>query len=110
VAIDESCKRKHRDDLVFPGVDGYYMRRPQTGKNRVSCMDAAVQVVDVPRLTIHDLRHSAGSFAVSGGANVIAVQRMLGYSSVAMIPDEYAGLFNDDLNAVAIALDAAASK
>jgi site-specific recombinase XerD len=35
-------------------------------------------------LTPHELRHTAASLAVSAGANVKAVQRMLGHASVAV--------------------------
>ena len=58
-----------------------------------------------PRITIHDLRHTAASLAVAAGANVKAVQRMLGHASAAMTLDVYADLFDDDLDAVADALD-----
>jgi integrase len=58
-------------------------------------------------MTPHDLRHTAASLAVSAGANVKAVQRMLGHASAAMTLDVYADLFDDDLDAVALALDAA---
>jgi integrase len=54
--------------------------------------------------TIHDLRHTAASLAVSSGANVKAVQRMLGHASAAMTLDVYSDLFDDDLDAVAEAL------
>lgn len=60
-----------------------------------------------PKLTLHDLRHSAASLAISAGANVKAVQRMLGHASAAMTLDTYADLFDDDLDAVAVALDEA---
>jgi integrase len=63
----------------------------------------------VPRLTPHDLRHTAASLAISAGANVKAVQRMLGHASAAMTLDTYADLFDEDLDAVAIALHAAAA-
>jgi integrase len=43
--------------------------------------------------------------AVSAGANVKSVQRMLGHASAAMTLDVYADLFDDDLDAVAIALN-----
>jgi integrase len=43
--------------------------------------------------------------AIASGANVKAVQRMLGHASAAMTLDVYAGLFGDDLDAVAEALD-----
>jgi integrase len=58
-------------------------------------------------LTLHDLRHTAASLAISAGANVKAVQRMLGHASAAMTLDTYADLFDDDLDAVALALDEA---
>jgi hypothetical protein len=38
----------------------------------------------------------------------MAVQRMLGHASAAMTLDVYSGLFDDDLDAVADRLDAAA--
>jgi integrase len=47
---------------------------------------------------------------VSAGANVKAVQKMLGHASAAMTLDIYADLFDDDLEAVATALDAARSR
>jgi site-specific recombinase XerC len=53
------------------------------------------------------MRHSAESLAVVAGANVKAVQRMLGHASAAMTLDVYAGLFGDDLDAVADRLDEA---
>jgi integrase len=61
-------------------------------------------------MTVHDLRHTAASLAVSAGANVKAVQRMLGHASAAMTLDTYADLFDDDLDLVSDALDAAAAK
>jgi hypothetical protein len=42
---------------------------------------------------------------MSAGANVTAVQQMLGHASAAMTLDVYAGLFADDLDAVADRLD-----
>jgi len=59
------------------------------------------------RITPHDLRHTAASLAISAGANVKAVQRMLGHASAAVTLDIYAALFDDDLDKVASALDAA---
>lgn len=59
----------------------------------------------MPRVTPHHLRHTAASLAISAGANVKAVQRMLGHASAAMTLDTYAELFEDDLDEVASALD-----
>jgi len=48
--------------------------------------------------------------AVSAGANVKSVQRMLGHASASMTLDVYSGLFDDDLDAVAEHLDAGHAK
>jgi integrase len=61
---------------------------------------------DLVRLVPHDLRHTAASLAISAGANVKAVQKMLGHASAAMTLDVYADLFDDDLDAVGDALSA----
>ena len=60
-----------------------------------------------PRVTPHDLRHTAAGLAVQAGVHVKVVQRMLGHASAAMTLDVYADLFDDDLDAVATALDQA---
>jgi hypothetical protein len=60
-----------------------------------------------PTITPHDLRHTAASLTVSAGANVKAVQRMLGHVRASMTLDVYADLFDDDLDNVAEHLDAA---
>ncbi|MGA3254802.1 MAG: tyrosine-type recombinase/integrase, partial [Mycobacterium sp.] len=52
-------------------------------------------------------RHTAASLAVSAGANVKAVQRMLGHAKASMTLDVYADLFDDDLDGIAVRLDAA---
>ena len=75
---------------------------------RRGCFDQAAKVVGLRGLTPHELRHTAASLAVSEGANVKSVQRMLGHASAAMTLDVYSGLFDDDLDAVADRLDGAA--
>lgn len=60
-----------------------------------------------PSITPHDLRHTAASLAISAGANVKAVQRMLGHAKASMTLDVYADLFDEDLDGVADRLDTA---
>lgn len=85
-------------------------RRPNTSQNQTSWFIRALAEVGLEPMTIHDLRHTAASLAVSAGANVKAVQRMLGHASAAMTLDTCADLFDDDLDAVSDALDAAAER
>ncbi len=75
---------------------------PQAAVRRATRIDPTF-----PRITPHDLRHTAASLAISAGANVKAVQRMLGHASAAMTLDTYADLFDDDLDQVAQALTTA---
>ncbi|WIM20951.1 site-specific integrase [Microbacterium sp. zg-B185] len=94
------------DDLVFPSRAGDFMKRVRNSKNSKSWFKNAAAAAGAPRIKIHDLRHTtASSLAVQAGANVKAIQRMLGHASAAMTLDVYADLFDDDLDAVSAALD-----
>lgn len=59
----------------------------------------------LPAITPHSLRHTAASLAISSGASVLSIQRMLGHASAAMTLEVCSDLFEDDLDAVADALD-----
>ena len=61
-----------------------------------------------PTITPHDLRHTCASLAISAGANVKAVQNLLGHATAVMTLDLYGHLLSDDLNRVRDALDEAA--
>jgi integrase len=56
-------------------------------------------------LVPHDLRDTAASLAISTGASIKAVQRMLGHASAAMTLDVYGSLFEEDLEALADRLE-----
>src|SRR5262249_48348108 len=60
----------------------------------------------VQEITPHDLRHTCASLAVSSGANVLAVSRMFGHKDPSVTLRIYADLFDSDLDAVAVNLDA----
>lgn len=61
-----------------------------------------------PKVTPHDLRHTAASLAVREGASIVGVQRMLGHADAKMTLNTYADLFTSDLTAVATVLNEAA--
>lgn len=95
---------KGPDDLVFTAPGGGVLRLRNFRRRNFNTAAAAV---GLDGLTPHELRHTAASLAISAGANVKAVQRMLGHASAAMTLDVYAGLFADDLDEVAARMDAA---
>lgn len=110
--IASMVANKRPDDLVFTGPNAGLLRvsniRPRIflpAVHRCQQADPAF-----PTVSPHDLRHTAASLAVSAGANVKAVQTMLGHKSAAMTLDTYADLFPDDLDNVASARDRTAAR
>ncbi len=120
------CDRRHRSQhpltrdqqssaIRLSAASSTSTTQPRSRRNAVHRIlephrfDAAAAAIGEPGLTPHELRHTAASLAVSAGANVKAVQRMLGHASAALTLDRYADLFEDDLDAVADRLDVARS-
>ena len=99
--VDEFVVRlagKDRNDLAFTSPTETVLRNRNA---RGLWFDKAATAVGLAGLTPHELRDTAASLAVSAGANVKAVQRMLGHASAAMTLDVYADLFDSDLDSVA---------
>ncbi len=72
--------------------------------------DDAAASIGSPGLTPHELRHTCASLAVLPRANVNALQRMLGHSSAKETLDTYSDLVDEDLDSVAVALNATAAR
>lgn len=103
-----ACEGKGPDGYVFgDGATPTPYPHSESGWFVGSVRRAQASDPKFPKITPHDLRHTAASLAVSAGANVKAVQRMLGHASAAMTLDVYADLFDDDLDAVAAAMNTA---
>lgn len=123
-ALAKSCEGKEHTDLIWPSQKGGYLGPPSSVRSWLSgaverCQESATKqraserkakpksdptTPVFPRITAHDLRHTAASLAISAGANVKAVQRMLGHASAAMTLDTYADLFDSDQDDVADAM------
>jgi integrase len=101
--LDGVLRGREDDRPVFRGARTALHLRNHVFRN--GWFDPASTAIGLEGLTPHELRHTAASLAVSAGANVKAVQRMLGHASAAVTLDVYADLFDDDLTSVATALD-----
>lgn len=95
---------KDPEDFVFAAQKGGVLHLRNF---RRMVFDPAVIRAGMPGLTPHALRHTAASLAIAAGANVKVVQTMLGHKSATMTLDLYGHLFDDQLNEVADAMDAA---
>jgi integrase len=102
-ALSDAAPGKSRDALLWSTAAGTPMGPPCAGTSWLGYAVRRCQVADsdFPTITAHALRHTAASLAISSGANVKVVQRMLGHASAAMTLDTYADLFDDDLDTVA---------
>lgn len=104
-AIESACAGRASHALLWG--DGVNYLRPgnaESGWFAAARKRAQVNDATFPTVTPHDLRHTAASLAISAGANIKVLQRMLGHASAAMTLDRYADLFEDDLDTVAGAL------
>ncbi|WP_043568769.1 tyrosine-type recombinase/integrase [Acaricomes phytoseiuli] len=105
--VEEMLQRhtvgKSRDDLIFTSARGSRVD-PRNFKRRH--FDQAVLAADLPAgFRVHDLRHTAASWAIRSGASVLAVQRLLGHASPRITLEVYAELFDQDLDSVADHMD-----
>ncbi|MFD6355352.1 tyrosine-type recombinase/integrase [Nocardia tengchongensis] len=92
------------DALVFASnKDGYL-----TSTEFRWVFDQALAQVGLKGVVPHGLRHTAASLAISAGANIKVVQRMLGHKTAMLTLDLYGHLFPDDLDTVAAGMDAGA--
>jgi integrase len=106
-----ACAGQTRDALVFDKGGTHLPQPTSKGGWFISAVTRAQAKDDTfPTPTVHDLRHTAASLAISAGANVKAVQRMLGHASAAMTLDTYTDLFDGDLDGVSQALNQARHK
>ena len=93
-----------KEALVFTAPQGGPLRNSNF---RRGVWTAACEESGMPEdLLIHDLRDTAASLAISAGASIKAIQRMLGHASASMTLDVYASLFEEDLEELADRLDA----
>jgi integrase len=92
------------DQLVFTGRDGGYLTSFEYRRE----FDAAAKDIGMEGLVPHELRHTCASLAISAGANIKALQALLGHASAVMTLDLYGHLMSDDLTNVAKSLDTAA--
>jgi integrase len=104
-ALAVQCVGKAPDNFVFASPHGAILRN---GKLRRTYFDPAARAVGLRGLAPHALRNTAASLAIAAGANVMAVQSLLGRASATTTLDGYSHLFGDQLDAVADAMDTAA--
>lgn len=93
-ALTEQRRRQHADldrpepidALVFTSSTG----RPLHGTNVLPPFRRALQAAGLPRITLHDLRHSCATMMLEAGVPLPAIAEQLGHSSLRVTGDLYA--------------------
>jgi integrase len=67
-----------RDALIFPAGDGH---SPLNDSVLREAHDKGKAAIDMPRLTIHDLRHTSATLAAQLGATLAELQARIGHST-----------------------------
>ncbi|EZP26861.1 Phage-related integrase [Microbacterium oleivorans] len=106
--LAKQCEGRGPDDLVFGDGVSHVLYPHRTSGWFVRAVRAAQDADPTfPKITEHDLRHTAASLAIQSGANVKVVQQMLGHASASVTLDVYGHLFDIDLDVIATRMDEA---
>ena len=104
-SVFESLELHYKD---YPGFSkewfcfGGYRQLPYTSIERVK--NNAVKDSGLPKIRIHDFRHSHASNLIEAGVNIYKISKRLGHSSIGITLDRYGHLIDEDgdeiLNAI----------
>ncbi|MCW2784995.1 MAG: Integrase [Marmoricola sp.] len=87
----QDCERGDRignpvtSDLVFTAQDGDPLDPTYVSRH----FDKLVAIHGLPRIRLHDLRHTSASVGLAAGESLIEVSRRLGHSSIVVTADIY---------------------
>ena len=88
------------DALVFPAIDGKPMD-PDTISDRWA---RVCEQLDLPRIRLHDLRHTHASILIAKKEDVIKISRRLGHAKPSVTLNTYGHLFDHDNSSAAAAI------
>lgn len=100
--LEARISTKTAEDLVFPSPEGTHLRvRNWRRRSGFDDTRIALGIVATP----HGLRRTFGSLARMAGADLRFIQKAMGHGSITTTARIYAHLYDDELDAVAAALD-----
>jgi integrase len=92
-------------DLVFTSRNG----RPLDERGVLREFQDVLSLAGLPKMRLHDLRHSAVAILIAQGVNIKAISELLGHSSVAFTLQVYGHLLEETRKETADKMDAALS-
>ena len=89
----EAISGKSETELLFTNRLG----KPLSNSNfKQRVFNPAIAATGIPRITFHDLRHTAASCAISMGANILVVSKMLGHNDPSVTLNYYGHMYQAD--------------
>jgi integrase len=87
------CGKEWQDNnLVFPTSKG----TPFSPRNLIDDLQRDARKAGIGKVTVHELRHTAGSLMLQAGKTMTTVSKILGHSSVGVTEKIYAHAYDDD--------------
>jgi Phage integrase family len=102
VCADALARTPRTDELVFPGPDG----KPWVASSFYKRWQAMRKRAGLEPVRFHDLRHTADTLALDGGASVLTVMKTMGHTSRSMTLDRYGHPTDAAAEALADSIDA----
>ena len=97
-------ERKGGTEFVFGGATPL----PPTSILRI--LDEAAKAANVPKIRVHDLRHSCASYLIHAGVSIVAVSRQLGHTNIEQTLNTYSHMLPDDRTMIRNNLEALGTK
>jgi len=88
-------------DLIFTSSRGTPIEEARLSRTYRADLERA----QLPRIRLHDLRHTAATLLIESGVNIKAVQAALGHSTIAVTMDIYAHVTPAMQDSVALAMN-----
>jgi integrase len=98
-------KWSNKWNLVFTTKAG----KPLDERNVLRRFQNLLALAEIPKIRIHDLRHSAVAILIAQGVNIKAISELLGHSSVGFTLQVYGHLLEETKRETADRMDAALS-
>jgi Phage integrase family len=102
VCLDALARTPRTSELVFPGPD----EKPWVASSFYKRWQAMRKRAGLKPIRFHDLRHTADTPALDGGASVLTVMKAMGHTSRSMTLDHYGHLTDAAAEGLADSIDA----
>lgn len=89
------------DGLIFVSEAG----QPLDPRNVARAWEAAIRKTGLPRIRLHDLRHTSVSLLLDAGRQLDDVRRWAGHSKIALTSDTYGHLLSSRMEELAATMD-----